>query len=129
MLLRPAATQVVLGVVYAISRAEKPTLDLKEGLGNGYEEKIVSVVALAANDGRGMQAFMYYATNIDPLLKPFRWYKEHVLQGARENDFPHQYVQRIARVESIDDFDLLRNEEEMGIYSEQLKKDEKSGQR
>jgi len=103
---------VVIGVVFEISRSEKSVLDLKEGLGRGYEEKVVAISV----DDKSMQAVMYYATRIDPLLKPFHWYKEHVLQGAGENGFPEQYIQMIADIESVVDFDFGRHEAEMEIY-------------
>lgn len=103
---------VVLGVVFELNRSEKSVLDLKEGLGRGYEEKVVVV----SGEGEIMEAVMYYATRIDPLLKPFHWYKEHVLRGAGENGLPEQYVQMIVGVESVVDFDFGRHEEEMEIY-------------
>mgnify|MGYP002267065895 CR=1 FL=1 len=79
----------IIGVLFIIDPSEKPILDKAEGLGFGYEEKMVSV---EIGDGRIISALTYYATNIDSSVKPFHWYKEHVLRGARENGLPNWYI-------------------------------------
>lgn len=87
-----AAEHRVIGVAYKIDPLEKPILDKHEGPGYGYEEKRVSVDM----NGDLLSAFTYYASNIDPALKPLHWYEEHVLRGARENALPDEHdVERI----------------------------------
>jgi len=103
----------VIGVVFDISESDKPLLDQKEGLGHGYEIKNVSI---ELSDGTRIEAFTYYATHIDPDLKPFHWYKEHVVRGARENGFPDEYIQVIESIDSVSDPDNARHETELGIY-------------
>ena len=102
----------VIGVVYEISDKEKLALDRKEGLGSGYKEKEVEVTA----DQKKLTALMYFATKVDSLLKPYRWYKEHILFGARENDLPAEYIAQLEAIESVDDPDTARNERELIIY-------------
>ncbi len=102
----------VIGVVYEFDAAEKPALDRAEGLGAGYEEKAVE---LRTPQGK-LDALMYYATKVDDRMKPYRWYREHVLIGARERRLPRDYVARIAAVEAIDDPDVARSERELAIY-------------
>ena len=104
---------VVYGVVFRIAPSEKPELDKKEGLKNGYEEKSVSVYA---QDGKELKAVTYYATNIDPTLKPYEWYKEHVVRGAREHGLPTEYINTIAAVEAMPDPDKSRHARELSIY-------------
>ena len=103
----------VIGVVFDIDEAEKPELDKKEGLHYGYEEKSVVVARI---EGDLLNATTYYATNIDPSLKPYHWYKEHVLRGAVENGLPEHYVKEIETVDSVPDPKPERHEEEMAIY-------------
>ena len=103
----------VIGVVFDISESDKLKLDQKEGLGYGYEEKNVII---ELNGGKTIEAFSYYATKIDPELKPFHWYKEHVVRGARENGLPEEYIQRIESIESVADPDDVRHEKELAIY-------------
>lgn len=104
---------VVYGVVFEIATSEKPELDRKEGLGNGYKEKTVSVYA---QDGRELEAVTYYATSTDPKLKPYEWYKEHVVRGAREHGLPAEYVNTIEAAEAMLDPDYSRHEKELSIY-------------
>lgn len=103
----------VIGVIFDIRESEKTDLDRKEGLGSGYEDKVVEVTS---TEGEPLQATMYYATNIDPSLKPYHWYKEHVLRGAKENGLPEDYIQSIESIESVVDPKQERHETEMAIY-------------
>lgn len=106
---------ILMGVVFEIDAAEKPRLDQAEGLGYGYEQKQVKVTG---DDGASIEAFTYYATRIDPGLKPFDWYKQHVLIGARENALPPDYIAAIETIESIPDPDRQRHDAETAIYRE-----------
>ena len=103
----------VWGVVYDIDAGEKTHLDDAEGLGYGYEQKEVE---LAGPDGETLHAFTYYATDIDDGRKPYTWYTEHVLRGARENGLPAGYVAQIERVEALEDPDRERHDRELSIY-------------
>ncbi len=107
------ANDLVFGVLYEIIPEEKHALDLAEGLGSGYEIKTVSV---QDNTGKFWDAFTYYATAIDPDLKPFSWYVNHVLLGAAEAGLPRAYIQTIENVESVEDPDPLRNAREREIH-------------
>lgn len=102
----------VIGVVYEVADAEKPDLDRHEALGFGYDEKQVEL----RTGGGNLHAWMYYATRINNSLKPFHWYKDHVLIGARENGLPADYIARIEAVESIDDPKPERHALELSIY-------------
>ena len=102
----------VFGVVYEIDPLEKPVLDTYEALGHGYAIKQVTVNM----NNAFVSAFTYYATNIDPALKPLHWYKEHVLRGARENALPDDYIHKIELIDSIDDSDVARHIRELAIY-------------
>lgn len=104
----------VIGVVFEITGSEKPVLDRIEGLGYGYEEKTIE---LTTQSGEIIRASTYYATIIDPGIKPYNWYKHHVLTGARENGLPDAYVELIENIESIKDPKSERHEREMAIYA------------
>lgn len=103
----------VYGVVYDIPEYEKKQLDKEEGLGNGYDEKVVQV--MLANGGV-IDAITYVATNIDASLRPLDWYKEHVMRGARQNQLPVSYVKEIEAVEYDYDTDAERRKRELAIY-------------
>lgn len=101
------------GAVYKIDPSHKSRLDQAEGLGNGYETKHVTV---QTETGAEISSFLYSATAIDPTIKPFHWYKEHVLRGMCEHDFPPHYLAGAEAVESIIDNDIARTERELQIY-------------
>ena len=105
---------VVFGVVFQILAREKPALDQYEYLGKGYAEKSVAVVQ---SDGRTLAATTYYATHIDASLKPYHWYKEHVLRGAREHALPKEHIEAIASVPSTMDPNQNNHVRELSIYS------------
>lgn len=104
----------IIGVIFEISETEKPELDRKEDLGNGYEEK---EVILTTRAGKRIRALTYYATNIDETLRPYQWYKYHVLTGAKENGLPDLYLKKLEDIESIQDPEQERRNQEMAIYT------------
>ena len=106
---------LIYGLVYEISAASKQTLDRIEGLGQGYAEKQVLVLN---SDGHRQEALTYCATELNPTLQPFHWYKAHVLNGAIEAGFPEYYVQALRAVSSVEDPDASRAVRQMAIYTE-----------
>ncbi|MCB1823983.1 MAG: gamma-glutamylcyclotransferase [Candidatus Competibacteraceae bacterium] len=104
----------IIGVIFEIPETEKPELDRKEGLGNGYEEKEVMLTTPA---GEQIKALTYYATNIDETLRPYQWYKYHVLTGAKENGLPDFYLKKLENIKSIQDPKQERYDREMAIYA------------
>lgn len=105
--------QFVIGALFHIDPLEKARLDLVEGVGAGYDEK---QVYLLGSGGEEVGAFTYVATRIDLLLKPYTWYKHHVLTGARESLLPGDYIQAIEQIESIRDRDRKREAAEYAIH-------------
>lgn len=104
---------VVRGVVYRIPSEQRPRLDACEGLGQGYR---AADVRLKRDDGDDLEAFCYLATRTDPGLRPFDWYREHVLYGAREHGLPLTYRAAIAAVAVWPDPDWVRRERELALY-------------
>jgi len=104
----------IMGVVFELAKLEKPKLDIKEGLGKGYEEKLVNLVS---QSGEHIEALTYYATSIDKTKKPYHWYKQHVINGAEEFGLPEEYIEKIRSTESIVDNEPGRHELELSIYA------------
>ncbi|MEW8693220.1 MAG: gamma-glutamylcyclotransferase family protein [Candidatus Thiodiazotropha endolucinida] len=107
------ANDAVMGVVYEIASSHKPALDRVEGLGQGYEEKNIELITPS---GEWLTAYTYYATSIDHTLKPYHWYKYHVLTGAMENSLSPGYVDGLRNVTSVEDPEPRRHALEMAIY-------------
>ena len=101
------------GVLYKIDKDDEDKLDKLEGCGYGYDKKDVNIENL---DGEIIEATTYYATNIIETLKPYNWYKYHVLFGAIENDLPYDYISKIESVDCEIDKNRSRIFEELSIY-------------
>jgi gamma-glutamylcyclotransferase len=108
------AADKVLGALYSIDAGELALLDGFEGVGHGYERKIVSVVS-ASNET--VLAEIYVATHIGADLRPLDWYKEHVLRGARALQLPGSYIAAIEAVAADIDADETRRSRELSIYA------------
>jgi gamma-glutamylcyclotransferase (GGCT)/AIG2-like uncharacterized protein YtfP len=106
-----APDAVVHGVVFAIDQVEKATLDRAEGLGMGYAERQVTVEV----GGAPLAATMYYATRTDPALKPYTWYRAHVLAGAYEHELPREYIAALEAIEASEDQNTDRHAEQMAL--------------
>ena len=107
-------SDLILGVLYSIDCSEKKWLDEAEGLGNGYEEKEVSLIN---EKGQATVGFLYYATNINSALRPFSWYVHHILKGAENAKLPKRYVQQIRGVQTVEDADRQRDMLERSLYA------------
>lgn len=104
----------VYGVLCSVRIDELAALDRFEGRGYGYERK---QVVLISESGETFNAESYIATNVNPNLRPYSWYKEHVLRGAQANGLPEEYVAMIEAVVTDEDPDKERHARELAIYS------------
>jgi len=104
---------IMYGVIYEFDSAEKGKLDALEGLGQGYNEQLVSFPL----NGETYQSYIYVAasTHVDASLAPYDWYKEMVVLGARYHDLPPDYVAKIEATVSVPDPDLKQAAENEAI--------------
>ena len=105
---------VVIGALFEINEDEKEVLDRAESLGVGYNEKFVFV---HNNAGEAFEALIYCAKTINASLKPYSWYLNHVLVGAKETNVPDYYLAKIESVECTVDLDKNREIKERAMYS------------
>ncbi len=96
-------------------RAEKALLDKAEGLGKGYAEKQIDVLA----PGGGVRAYAYVAETafIDETLKPYSWYKDLVVSGATGHGLPPDYIRRLGAISAVEDQDPVRVDKARVILS------------
>ncbi len=102
---------VLHGVVYRLSLAQRTMLDSFEGAGYSSVDVRVTV------NGAAVPAFMYVAHPdcVDPRLLPYRWYKSFVLAGAREFLLPQIHLRKISRVVAQPDPDRRRHQQNMAV--------------
>lgn len=98
------------GGIFEIDAKEKPLLDAVEGLGTGYDEKHADIQCMTANGQQHViRASLYTARKINPSAIPFSWYKAFVVAGAFECDLPHEYVENLRAVASMNDTEHERD--------------------
>lgn len=105
---------IVEGVIFEIDNAEQSSLDRSEG---GYcpVEDIKIIV-----DNKIVRAKTYIARSnkIDDTLRPYDWYKEYVVRGAREYKLSENYTAFLQKFSAIKDVDRARVEEHQNILSQ-----------
>ncbi len=104
----------VVGVLYDLAPADEAHLDRVEGLGWGYRKEQVEV---GGPGGNIESAFTYCAIRTDTSLRPYSWYLEHVLAGAREAGLPAEYVAELERQGATPDPCAARERAELAIYA------------
>jgi hypothetical protein len=98
----------VYGAIYQMDLTHKQALDFFEGNGNGYH---VSQLTIELH-GKEHSCITYFAQQscIENNLKPYHWYKDLVVLGAKHLQFPNAYVRSIELIESVEDPDEIRRE-------------------
>lgn len=116
ILKRDDASAYVYGVLFAIVNFEREKLDKAEGMNEGYAATTVNAQTM---DGP-IEALTYVVQKnyVDVTLKPYEWYREHVLRGAREHGLPTDYVARRLDVDAIADPDRQRHLRHMALYDD-----------
>ena len=105
--------ELVWGVIYEIDENEKPMLDSAEGLNNGYNETMIEV-----SDGQEVHKTQIYLADkgyVNEELKPYEWYKAYMIEGAKENDLPKDYITKLDSLDANKDQNDERREKEMKI--------------
>ena len=106
----------VFGVLYEIAGGEKTDLDRAEGLGLGYDESEIEVHQGAVR----LNVKAYVAAATDPTLKPYSWYRDLAIAGAKEHGLPDHYIARLEAVPAEKDANQKRHDENMALIGEVL---------
>ena len=113
----------VYGVLFKINEDQKCCLDDAEGLCKGYTDITVNIEIIGTKYLENYECGKtvccvktYKATNPCQNLKPYTWYKQHVLVGAIEQRLPPCYIDDLIRVDADKDYYKRREERELSIY-------------
>jgi len=101
-------TDKVYGVLFKIDKRDKPKLDKAE---KGYKEKTVDVMVSSGL----CNAVTYVASEINPGLQPYHWYKAVVICGAIEHGLPSEYIEWLRTFISMNDPDVNRRSKNENI--------------
>ncbi len=105
------AADCVEGALFALGEGGFAALDRFEG--TGYDRTKILVTSCC---GETVEAITYRANITDPSLKPFDWYKQHVLNGAVECGLSESYINMIKAIPSMPDPDVSRRKRELEIH-------------
>ena len=127
--IEPSESDKVYGVLFKINNVDKCKLDQEEGrvsddCKKGYKKITVEIEMWDSKckECKGgdpvCNVTTYQATpvSIDRKLKPYSWYKQHVLVGAIEQKLPPCYIDYLLRVDADKDCDKKREACELAIY-------------
>lgn len=111
---------IVWGVIFEIDDSEKANLDKAEGLGKGYNESTLSFLDLQ-NNSHEAQVYIADESSINEELHPYDWYKEYIVSGAKENDLPKEYIEKLEAINFIEDKDTERRSKNLGVLQKNRK--------
>lgn len=116
----------VYGVLFKINKADECKLDKAEGAyGNGHYKKVTCKIKIWDSKCKeykggvtvcGVKTYQARPERIDRKLKPYSWYKQHVLVGAIEQKLPPHYIDYLIRIDADRDCDKKREACELSIY-------------
>ena len=98
----------VWGVIFEIDENEKLQLDRAEGLNYGYIESQIEVNSI--EEIHETQIYVAEENYINQDLIPYEWYKSFIVDGAKQNGLPQDYIEELETLESRKDSNDERKE-------------------
>jgi gamma-glutamylcyclotransferase len=103
-------TSEVYGVLYEVTDEERCLLDKEHNLGCGAHVINLRVFTLENASTEEEFAFTYVADkeNVFEDLVPYSWYKEMMIEGAKENKLPEDYISFLQQMPAMQDPNIHR---------------------
>ena len=103
-------TDEVWGVIYEIADRDRKPLDHSEG---GYDAIMVEI--LTATGRLSVLTYVAKPNRVSDSLKPYTWYKEFIVRGAKEHGLPAAYIQALETIEAMKDPDQPREQKNLDL--------------
>lgn len=103
----------IFGVVYQIGASEKEALDRMEVGAFGYSDHVLEF--MSPNGILTAHTYMAKKKFIDDSLRPYSWYRDIVLKGARQHLLPSDYIQQLEGIGTREDPESEREKRERQI--------------
>jgi len=102
----PDSNHQAWAAVFRLERRQYARLDRYEGCGRGYETFWLDLTL----DGRETPVLTYLTPSHwqSAQAKPYRWYRDLVLAGARFHQFPSAVIEALNRIDTMADPDPER---------------------
>ena len=103
----PDSAHQAWGAVFRLHRRQYVALDRYEGCGRGYETFWLDLTI----DGSEIPVLTYLTPShwLSSQSRPYRWYLDLVLAGARYHQFPSPAIQQLNQVQTMPDPDASRD--------------------
>ncbi|WP_078769190.1 TrlF family AAA-like ATPase [Elizabethkingia meningoseptica] len=101
---------IVWGIIFEIDDSEKDKLDNAE---QGYNDSILSFLD-SENNPHEAQVYIADESAINEDLLPYDWYKEYIVSGAKENNLPKEYIEKLGAIKFIEDTNTERRDKNLG---------------
>lgn len=101
------------GAIFRLRRQQYATLDRFEGCGRGYETFWLDLKV--ADEETPVLTYLTPSHWQTGNSKPYHWYLELVLAGARFHGFPSDMLEQLGRIESIADPNAERSKGQMRL--------------
>ncbi|MCT3773372.1 gamma-glutamylcyclotransferase [Elizabethkingia anophelis] len=102
---------IVWGVIFEIDDSEKSNLDEYE---QGYNDSILSFLD-SENNPHEAQVYIADESAVNEELLPYDWYKEYIVSGAKENNLPKEYIEKLEAIKFIEDSNIERRDKNLSI--------------
>ncbi|HFK5562528.1 TPA: TrlF family AAA-like ATPase [Elizabethkingia anophelis] len=102
---------IVWGVIFDIDNSEKSNLDEYE---QGYNDSILSFLD-SENNPHEAQVYIADESAVNEELLPYDWYKEYIVSGAKENNLPKEYIEKLEAIKFIEDSNIERRDKNLSI--------------
>ena len=89
----------VIGVLYELTDKQLLILDDYEGVAHNQYKR--SSVKVFDERKQSMEAMTYLATDCGCGLKPYKWYLDYLIKGAKQHNFPNEYLKMLQDVEIV----------------------------
>ena len=111
----------VYGVLFKINTEDECKLDDAEGArpNGGYRKETFKVELCNAKckEYKDVKTYIAKCNYIDRTLKPYTWYKQHVLVGAIEQKLPPCYIDYLMGIEAKEHCNKEKEKCELSIYA------------
>lgn len=100
----------VYGVLYQLTDLERCVLDKEQSLGHRSQAINLRVFPVEGASTEGEFAFTYVCEkdNVFEDLVPYSWYKEMIIEGAKEHNLPEDYICFLQQIASMQDPNIHR---------------------
>ncbi len=99
-------TDCIYGAIYEMATEQQIILDKFESKGSGYLDHEIKIQY--QNQQLNCLTYLAQPAYIDNNIKPYHWYKQLVILGAKYLQFPTVYISSIINIESCNDPDKSR---------------------